>query len=131
MQIRKRISHRIVNASNELVDFDIKSKLNLNMIVNSNFEIKFIIIKFIISIARLKRRIITKSICNSCIDKFSTLSKKTSLTKCTFQLIFNWFMFIEFRIRCVKISRIVFFFLDIVDQKLLVIWSSSLFALLN
>ncbi len=72
------------------------------MIINS-IEIKYIIIKSIISIAKLKRRIVTRSICSSCIDKSLTLSQITSLTKCTFQLIFNWFMFIEFWTRCIKI----------------------------
>jgi hypothetical protein len=102
MQIRKRISLTIVNASNELVDFDNIEKWSFNMIINS-IEIKYIIKKFIISIAKLKRRIVTRSICNSCIDKSLTLSQKTSLTKCTFQLIFSWFMFTEFRTRCIKI----------------------------
>ncbi len=57
----------------------------------------------------MKRRTVTKSIRNSCIDKSSTLSQKTSLTKCTFQLIFSWFMFTEFRTRCIKIFFIVSF----------------------
>ncbi len=66
----------------------------------------------------LKRRIITRFVCNSCIDKLSTLSQKTSLTKCIFQLIFSWFMFIEFRTRCIKIFFIVFFLFKLCRSKI-------------
>jgi hypothetical protein len=59
-----------------------------------------------------------RSICSSCIDKSSTLSQKTSLTKCTFQLIFNWFMFIEFRTRCIKIFFIAFFLFRLCKSKI-------------
>ncbi len=65
----------------------------------------------------LKRRIVTRSICSSCIDKSSTLSQKTSLTKCTFQLIFSWFMFIEFRTRSIKIFFTVFFLFKLCRSK--------------
>jgi hypothetical protein len=57
----------------------------------------------------LKRQIIMRFVCSSCIDKSSTLSQKTSLTKYTFQLIFNWFMFTEFRTRYIKIFFTVSF----------------------
>jgi hypothetical protein len=67
------------------------------------------LIKHTSSTIKMLLRIVALSICNLYIDKFLTLSKKISLTKFIFQLIFKWFMFTEVWTRCIKISFIAFF----------------------